>query len=274
MIVPNDSSSSDKDKWVVNSKASMHESLVPPNDSPPPYLDVEAPSAISSGSTSNRQLIPNIKPSNFVSLSRGNGSIKGSWLIDPSLFIPLSFLPPLRPTEIEGHRRNLLLESRNGAIDVDVFLPSTSHSNRNTSKFILIHTQSSNGCVKTKLHDAILSNGQVRLPVRLSTSSFNGPILVHLPRSFCGPLRIKIMNGTVHFSPAIQSHLTVFSEMDRVQRSFLSHFNSSQWDIGAPWEGDELSIESRNGSVKVFFDDEHVEASFSLLGHFSRFFSL
>ena len=54
----------------------------------------------------------------------------------------------------------------------------------------------------------------------------------------------------------MQTHLTIFSELDHVQRSFLGDFNPSQWDIGAPWEGDELSIESKNGSVNVSFDDE------------------
>ena len=55
----------------------------------------------------------------------------------------------------------------------------------------------------------------------------------------------------------MQPHLTTFSEFDHVQRSFLGHFNPSQWDIGVPWEGDELSIESKNGSVKISYDDEN-----------------
>jgi hypothetical protein len=54
----------------------------------------------------------------------------------------------------------------------------------------------------------------------------------------------------------MQTHLTIFSELDHVQRSFLGDFNPSQWDIGAPWEGDELSLESKNGNVNVSYDDE------------------
>jgi len=54
----------------------------------------------------------------------------------------------------------------------------------------------------------------------------------------------------------MQACLTPFSELDGVQRSFLGHFNPSQWDVGVPWEGDELSVESKNGSVKITFDDE------------------
>ena len=85
---------------------------------------------------------------------------------------------------------------------------------------------------------------------------------VQLPRSFRGPIRIKTVNGSTRFSAAMQAHLTIFSELDHVQRSFLGHFNPSQWDIGKPWEGDELSIESKNGSVNVSFDDEMRSQSF------------
>ena len=124
------------------------------HDPPPSYLDTtKTISTISSKSTvtpGNDRLstTPNIKPSNFVNLNRANESIRGSWLIDPSLSIPSSFLPP-PPTE--GARSNLILESKNGAIDADIYLLPTSHSNKNTSKFIIIHTQSNNGSVKTRL---------------------------------------------------------------------------------------------------------------------------
>ena len=105
-------------------------------------------------------------------------------------------------------------------------------------------------------HDTKSSKGQVRLAVRLFTRSYNGSVQVQLPRSFRGPIRIRTINGSTHFSAAMQAHLKTFSELDHVQRSFLGHFNPSQWDIGSPWEGDELSIESKNGSVKVSYDDE------------------
>jgi len=59
--------------------------------------------------------------------------------------------------------------------------------------------------------------------------------------------------------------------MDHVQRSFLGYFNPSQWEIGTPWEGDELLIESKNGSVNVSFDDEATAPSGQ--SFFSRLFS-
>jgi hypothetical protein len=119
---------------------------------PPSYLDsTETLSTILSSSptvgTDRPSTIPDIKPSNFIYVNRANGSIKGSWLIDPSLPIPPSFSPP--PTT-EG-ARNVILESKNGGIDADIYLLPTSHSNKNTTKVIAIHTQSLNGSVKTRL---------------------------------------------------------------------------------------------------------------------------
>ena len=125
-------------------------------DPPPSYLDttktisttITSKSTVTPGNDRLSTTAPNIKPSNFVNLNRANESIKGSWLIDPSLAIPSSFLPP-PPTE--GARSNLILESKNGAIDADIYLLPTSRSNKNISKFIIIHTQSNNGSVKTRL---------------------------------------------------------------------------------------------------------------------------
>ena len=171
VIIPDDSSSSsDTNKWAANVKDSGSLLPVPfvcfdflmfllffwtrdeQHDPPPSYLDTtETITTITSKSTPGTDrlsTIPNIKPSNYVNLNRANESIKGSWLIDPSLSIPESFLPP-PPTE--GARSNVILESKNGAIDADIYLLSTSHSNKNTSKFIVIQTQSNNGSVRTRL---------------------------------------------------------------------------------------------------------------------------
>jgi len=266
IIVPNDSSSSETKKGAADVvKASGPLSPIPSHNSPPSYLDsTETQSTITSISTLGTDrhglsTIPNIRPSNFINLNRANESIKGSWLIDPSLRFPPSFLPP-PPTE--GARSNLSLESKNGAIDADIFLLPTSHSNKNASNVIFIVTQSNNGSVKTRLHDTESLNGEVRLAVRLSTRSSNGSIHVQLPRSFRGPIRIKNNNGSTRFSAAMQAHLTIFSELDHMHRSFLGNFNPSHFEIGTPWEGDELSIESKNGSVNVSFDDEPRGQSF------------
>ena len=119
---------------------------------PPSYLDCTVTSStitsVSTLGTERLSTIPNIKPTNFINLNRANEAIKGSWLIDPSLCFPPSFLPP-PPTN--GARSNLSLESKNGAIDADIFVMPTSHLHKNASNVIFIVTQSNNGSVKTRL---------------------------------------------------------------------------------------------------------------------------
>ena len=105
-------------------------------------------------------------------------------------------------------------------------------------------------------HDTKSSRDEVRPAVRLSSRSSNGSLHVQLPHSFRGPIRIRSINGSVQFSAAMKPHVTSFSERNGVQRSFLGHFDPSKWEIGTPWEGDELSIETKNGSVRISFDDE------------------
>lgn len=49
---------------------------------------------------------------------------------------------------------------------------------------------------------------------------------------------------------------TQFSDVDRTQRSFIGHFDPSEWMHDAKWIGDELYVEAKNGNINVHFDDE------------------
>ena len=114
-----------------------------------------------------------------------------------------------------------------------------------------------------------------RQPLKINTTSHNGSLHIYLPRSFCGPLRILTSNGIIKFSSAVQTEVTPFSEVGGVQRSFLGHFNPLDFEHGVEWEGDELFAETRNGSVRIYFEDEATPASGSRkpkLGFFERLF--
>ena len=173
IIVPNESTSSDTKKgasYVKTSRSVVSVRLMlwccpyfpewnEQHNPPPSYLDSKETlstisSSVSTLGTDRPSTIPNIKPSNFINLNRANESIKGSWLIDPSLSIP-PFL--LSPPHTEGARSNLFLGSKNGAIDAEIFLMPTSYSNKNASNVILIQTQSDNGSVKTRLVSLIVN---------------------------------------------------------------------------------------------------------------------
>ncbi|KAJ7637435.1 hypothetical protein B0H17DRAFT_837582, partial [Mycena rosella] len=61
-------------------------------------------------------------PTNFLSLSRGNRPITGTYAIDARIKIPQVLLPPLAPHDTEATRKDLSLHTTNGSIDVDVFI--------------------------------------------------------------------------------------------------------------------------------------------------------
>ncbi|KAF8957386.1 hypothetical protein BDZ97DRAFT_1846538 [Flammula alnicola] len=273
IVVPEDQASSKLAAELHDAKSLPQ---VPIDDPPPGYTPQEV--QIATASTTNQPIsVPDIKPSNFIHLSRPNSSVKGTWLIEPTLNIPSAFLPPLPSGETDETRKNIFLESRNGSVDADIFVVPTSTealARIKHHKRVYIHTTSRNGSVTTKIHEVTpLNTVESRLPLVITSHSANGRVSVYLPRSFHGPIRVKTMNGSVRFSNSVQTLLTSFSDIDRTQRSFLGHFDPSEWEEGAEWTGDELSVDAFNGSVKVYFDDEvNSSGNSKTQGFFGRLF--
>lgn len=52
-------------------------------------------------------------------MSRVNGSVKGVWAINPSLFMPASFLPPVKDVD---ERPNVSLHAVNGSVDAELYI--------------------------------------------------------------------------------------------------------------------------------------------------------
>jgi hypothetical protein len=84
----------------------------------------------------------------------------------------------------------------------------------------------------------------------------NGRVDLYLPRSFNGPLRIKLGNGRLRYSDAVAAMITTFSDEQGVIRSYLGPFDTSEMDRDAKWEGDELYAQTLNGNINIYFDDE------------------
>ena len=61
-----------------------------------------------------------VRPTNYTSISQRYGSIKGRWVINPSLSNPSSVLPPLPEVTSEDAGKNLFLETKDGKIKADV----------------------------------------------------------------------------------------------------------------------------------------------------------
>ena len=86
---------------------------------------------------------------------------------------------------------------------------------------------------------------------------------------------ITRMNGSIRLTSTLQACVTPFSDVNHVQRSFIGHFDPTEWENDAKWTGDELTIDARNGNVNIYFIDENDQPAPSksrASGFFGRFF--
>ncbi|KAJ7489666.1 hypothetical protein B0H11DRAFT_2278359 [Mycena galericulata] len=281
MIITPDSGVKDADSEqldIVVNRGSDHD------DPPPEYVGPEpqSPSQPSAAppphqtetQTQPEPPPPNIKPTNFLSLSPGNGTIKGTYVIDPRIHIPASFLPPLAPDEpTESARRNLALHMSNGSIDVDIYVVVGGDGDIKQPRPVTMLLRSSNGAISARLRTCTPStssgNGAARPPLRLTARASNGSITLRLPRAFRGPLTIRTRNGSVRFAGALAGAVTEFGEEGGVRRCFVGAFGDyaagrerEGWGKKGdadPWPGDELTLESSNGGIKLLFDDDQIQ---------------
>ncbi|KAF5383253.1 hypothetical protein D9615_004907 [Tricholomella constricta] len=243
---------------------------VPADDPPPTYTTEPPPVPVAEPSVAPAPpKQPAVKPSNYVSISRSNGSVKGVWVLDPFLTIPASLLPPLSPEEVGGARKHFSLKANNGVIDADITLASyeptqDSKQSQSDCRRATIFAKAHNGGVTTKLH----TPSEPRIPFYLNILAFNGSVNVHLPRSFHGLVVVKAWNGNTKFSSESSVHLTTFSDVDKTRRCFIGDYS----EMTDEWQGDEVFIEARNGSVKLQYDDEAQEKGDRKSGFFGRLF--
>lgn len=212
---------------------------------------------------------PNSQRCNYLEISRVNSPLKGAWIVDNSIRVPRSVLPPLRPGEIE--RKNLRLECRNGSINADVWVVGDKRKVEDRKQKTTIDVRDQNGIITIKIvrrwyhytdprfvaSQYSQRRSQERVPIHLTTFNRNGRTNVYLPRTFCGPAKFIHSNSVIVLSKHLTPHVMTFSESRGTRHSFIGDYSSSDWD-GEPenWEGDELSIESYNGLVHVHFADE------------------
>lgn len=110
-----------------------------------------------------------------------------------------------------------------------------------------------------------------RLPLDIFAATTNGRVDLYFPRSFNGPLRIKLGNGRLRYSSAVAAMITTFSDEQGVRRSYLGPLNTSEMDRDGKWEGDELYAQSSNGNINIYFDDEVDESKSSSSKPFFKF---
>jgi hypothetical protein len=59
---------------------------------------------------------------NYVALTRKDHNIKERYAIDPFISVPPSLLPPLEEGETEADRKNLKIKTKDGSVDVDLWV--------------------------------------------------------------------------------------------------------------------------------------------------------
>lgn len=104
-------------------------------------------------------------------------------------------------------------------------------------------------------------------PFSLDATSQNGAVNISLPRSFCGLVTMRTRNGSLRFSNDILAVRTLLSEIDGTCQCFVGNMSGVQLKDVDPvtWKGDRLVAESKNGSVRLQFDDEPPSPSFFTL---------
>ncbi|KAK7445479.1 hypothetical protein VKT23_014896 [Stygiomarasmius scandens] len=241
MIIANSSSTS------TDSKALNADQVVNADAFPPSYASVV-------------QQTTNVKPSNFVSITQQNNSVKGAFVIDPSLKAPPSWLPILPDGETGADRQNLLLESKNGSVQADISVLSTELLDEGHRK-VTLTAKSTNGSVVCKVH----RRAGLCPRLALIASSKNGSVTVHIPRSFSGSIICR--GGRAKMSAPLMTQTTTFGNVGDTSRYYVGDYDPAHVEENI---GDQLVMESKNGSLKIFYDDEEEPSLFSFLFRSAR----
>jgi hypothetical protein len=250
---------------LINENGKLLEPEFPPHASDlPPPIEADPPPPYTSSSPHNNQLQsqstsqPRPRPTNHLSLCRTNSSIRGTYIIDPFLRLPAALLSPIRPGETEQSRKNVFLQSTNGAIDVRLEFETTRRGGdekKISTRPIEVEMTSTNGSVKGQISDAL---PVPRPPLSLSLSTTNGKITLHLPRSFTGQITIK-SRSSPHFSDEIQGQLTTVSESTYFLGELPSTHDSEDNDDASSSSSmvmDTATLKTTNGSVRIAYEDE------------------
>lgn len=121
--------------------------------SPPPYNQIDGKDDSQALETKQYPTPANINRTNFVKFFPPKG-MKRVWVIDPSMKIPTTLLPPLSRGETEETRKNVELIAKGGDLDADIFiLPASSVALTSSWKDIsvTIHAASQTGWVNLRI---------------------------------------------------------------------------------------------------------------------------
>ncbi|KAJ6478572.1 hypothetical protein C8R47DRAFT_1138877 [Mycena vitilis] len=219
MIVPPEDKSISKSNLSPPSEAGT----VMADASPPAY---EPPQSIAP---------PDIKPSNYISLTRRLGEVKGTFVLDPTLHLPPSM-------QVPNNKLHLSLSALMGEVAAVVYVVGSAAASTSKTRMEVTSTM---GTTRLEIHAP-----DHRAPISVSVSARLGEAILLLPRSFRGPLNVSATLGEITISSALRAGTVMFGD-----RMFVGHWTEEEVKQKA-WAGDEASISSSLGTVYVGYDDD------------------
>jgi hypothetical protein len=256
---------SEEKSTTLKSPSRDEASTTLPDQSPPPYTPLPQGSSMEPPSLN---VPPDLASSNYIHIKEKNNSVKRKILLDLNVpRPPASALPAGAQGEDTPH---LILDSYNGAVFGEVWVlranreDTASHGDHKPSRDRAhLHFLSHNGAVKAlvHLHPRMV---EPRPLLNIEVKSHNGSITTTIPRSFRGQLTLHSDNGRVLLSPALAPRASSLSTVNGTHTYFVGQRPSNgRWHTGGSEDGDEvdgLIASSKNGSIRVSYDDEDVSS--------------
>jgi len=194
---------------------------------------------------------------------------------------PASALPVCAPGEDTPH---LVLDSHNGSVSGEVWVlcaakrpedPEAREHPKSARERVRLYFGSHNGSIKALVH-VHPSTVEPRPFLSVEVRAHNGGVTIAIPRSFRGQLTLHTDNGRVHLSSAVSARAATLSAHNGTHTYFVGERPSSgTWHTDAGDDGEEVDGvigSSKNGSVKISYDDDEDWNSMKGPGVFSSLF--
>ncbi|KAG0702191.1 hypothetical protein DFH29DRAFT_512264 [Suillus ampliporus] len=223
MIIPEKQPQNERAK-VAEAEQDQSEAVINAMDDalPPAYSNHVQRSQI--GSSCSTEFQPPSKPINFLSLILKDKPIRGSYVIDPLMQIPLNLLPPLNAGETDQDRKNLYLRTKDGSINADIWLIGQEEATPKNGNRTTLSLSSKDGSITAKINTV-----KVVAPFLLDIYARDGRVTVLLPRSFHG-LLLLTTRQSAKLSDDLLQRSTTLSTVEKTQRYFVGDlFASNVW---------------------------------------------
>ncbi|KAH9171086.1 hypothetical protein EDB89DRAFT_1974102 [Lactarius sanguifluus] len=267
------------EKMPVDEALQVEERLSLDTENPPPYAPPQDSSqgpSLQVATLPRSGHPPDLPPTNYLHVKEKNSAIKTKILLD------LSMPPPQAsalPTGIhDPDMSHLILDSHNGAVSGEVWVhrsnlrDTSSGRNKDKRERARLEFRSHNGAIKALVH-IHPSMAEPRPFLQIEAKGHNGSVTISIPRSFRGQLMLHTDNGRVVLSPALAPRASMLSRLNGSHAYFVGERpDGDKWRTGTSGEGEEVDEVigwSKNGSVKVSYDDEDL-AGAGVLSSFFR----